>query len=64
MLVNIVRDGGATKIPREVKDEAEVEALRAAGHEIEVVTKAPEPAESLVAPGMNRPARPARKTAA
>lgn len=63
MLVYIVRDGGATKVPREVADEAEVEALRAAGHEVEVSTRQPEPAQSMVAPGMNRPARPARKTA-
>lgn len=36
MLVLIIRDGGATKIPKEVADMDAVEALRAAGHVVEV----------------------------
>ena len=64
MLVHIVRDGGATKVPREVVDEAEVEALRAAGHEVEVPAREPEAAESLVVPSVTRPPRPKRNQSA
>lgn len=49
MLINIIRDGGATKIPKEVADIDAVEALRDRGHEVEVVEVVkpaePEPAE-------------------
>ena len=49
--VMIVRDGGATKIPKQVADMDEVERLRAAGHVVEVL----EPA----ATAPTEPARPA-----
>lgn len=52
--VMIVRDGGATKIPKQVADMDEVERLRAAGHVVEVLE--PEP----TAPP---PAAPAKKKA-
>lgn len=37
MLVMIIRDGGATKVPREVADMDAVEKLREQGFEVEVV---------------------------
>lgn len=36
MQVFIVKDGGATKIPKDVADQAAVDALRADGWEVEV----------------------------
>lgn len=41
--VMIVRDGGATKIPKQVADMDEVERLRAAGHVVEVLEPEPAP---------------------
>ena len=48
--VMIVRDGGATKIPKQVAGMDEVEKLRAAGHVVEVV----EPAEPPAAPAKKK----------
>lgn len=50
--VMIVRDGGATKIPKQVADMDEVEKLRAAGHVVEV--KEPAPAEPPVTPAKKK----------
>lgn len=43
MQILIVRDGGATKVPKEVASMADVIALRADGFEVEVVGGEPEP---------------------
>lgn len=58
--VLIVKDGGATKVPRQVKDDDEVAALRAQGFEVEDPAEADDQAdaETPAAPA------PARKTAA
>lgn len=58
MDVLIIRDGGATKMPRTVADMAEVEALRAAGLVVEVVAGEPVPAKPAKAPA--KPAKPAK----
>ena len=44
MDILIIRDGGATKVPKTVASMDEVAALRAAGHEVEVVGGEPEAA--------------------
>ena len=49
---------------RQAQAEAEVEALRAAGHEVEVPAREPEAAESLVVPSVTRPPRPKRNQSA
>lgn len=41
MQVMIIRDGGATKVPREVADMEAVEKLREQGFEVEVVGDEP-----------------------
>lgn len=45
MQIMIVRDGGATKVPKDVADMAAVDALRANGFEVEVPD---EPAPDVV----------------
>ena len=53
--VMIVRDGGATKIPKQVADMDEVERLRAAGHVVEVLEPVAEPEpESVAAPAKKK----------
>jgi len=63
MLVMIIRDGGATKIPKDVADMDAVEALRAAGHVVEV-PEAIEPSVGEVSPGSEAVSQPAAKKAA
>ena len=62
MDVLIIRDGGATKVPRTVADMAEVESLRAPGFAVDVLG-GEEPAASVppVAVKTTKPA--AKKTA-
>lgn len=60
MQVFIVKDGGATKIPKEVADQAAVDALRAAGWEVEV----PEEAAGEEAPAAETAAAEAPKAKA
>jgi len=68
----IVRDGGATVVPREFKDEAEVEGLRNAGFHVEVDAALMAPPEEgdpppspppPPAPGPTKPPKPPRPTA-
>lgn len=49
MQILIVRDGGATKVPKDVADMTAVDALRADGFEVEVPGEA-EPAAGTDAP--------------
>lgn len=64
MDVLIVRDGGATKVPRAVADMGEVEALRAAGFIVEVQAGADaapaEPAKPAKVPA-KKAAKPAKE---
>lgn len=60
MQVMIVKDGGATKIPKEVADMEAVEALRAAGWHVEV----PEPEVAEAQPEASAEDAPAPKAKA
>ena len=61
MLVHIERDGGATRIAKEVADMDEVEALREQGHVVHVGGDGAEPAAE--APPVAKPRKPGRGVA-
>ena len=64
MQVVIIRDGGATKIPREVADMDAVEALREQGHEVELVAVAADDLAGDELAQKTAPKKPARAKAA
>lgn len=64
MQVVIIRDGGATKIAREVADMDAVEALREQGHEVELVASAVDDLAADEPALKTAPKKPARAKAA
>ena len=62
MDVLIIRDGGATKVPRAVADMGEVDSLRANGFDVEVLggDEPDEPATPTTKPAAKKTTKPAK----